>query len=407
MAQSIHDYEARLATVLRKLERSTISKEDKKVIERFKDECFSNGLSKGRVIKYMYYLILLSEWLGNDFGKAQKEDIKALAAKIESSSYAEYTKKELKICLRKLYKWLKNSEDYPEEVRWIKTYSRKLNRIKMPEEILTEEDVQRLIIASASPRDRAFIAILYESGCRIGEMLFIRIKHLHFDQYGVQMYVDGKTGPRKVRILTSVPYLTEWLNKHPSREPDSYIWASRHGSVLGYGRVRNLLRQAGRRAGIRKRLNPHIFRHSRATFLAHHLTESQMKEFFGWVQASDMAGIYVHMSGRDVDSHLLAKVYGVRPNGNGENETVLKPRTCPRCNQSNAPTNRFCSVCGMVLDKETMVSIVQNDMERRKADSTLDELLKDEEFREVFVRKITDIAEKKKSHSGLSKNALP
>jgi len=132
-----------------------------------------------------------------------------------------------------------------------------------------------------------------------------------------------------------------------------------------------------------------------------------MKEFFGWVQASDMAGIYVHMSGRDVDNHLLAKVYGVRANGNGENEIALKPRTCPRCNQSNAPTNTFCSVCGMVLDKETMVSIVQNDMERRKADAVLDDLLKDEEFREMFIRKIKNIAEKEKSHSGLTKNTLP
>jgi len=178
MAQSIHNYDARLATVLRKLEGSGISEENKKVIHRFKDECFSNGLSKGRVVKYLYYLILLSEWLGNDFVKAQKEDIKSLVSKIESCGYVEHSKKELKICLRKLYKWLKDSEDYPEEVRWVKTYSRKLNRIKMPEEILTEEDVHRLIMASASPRDRAFIAVLYESGCRIGEILFIRTVYL-------------------------------------------------------------------------------------------------------------------------------------------------------------------------------------------------------------------------------------
>lgn len=36
-----------------------------------------------------------------------------------------------------------------------------------------------------------------------------------------------------------------------------------------------------------------------------------MKEFFGWVQASNMASIYVHLSGRDVDNALL-KVYGIQ-----------------------------------------------------------------------------------------------
>jgi hypothetical protein len=30
-----------------------------------------------------------------------------------------------------------------------------------------------------------------------------------------------------------------------------------------------------------------------------------MKEYLGWTQASEMAAVYVHLSGRDVDSALL------------------------------------------------------------------------------------------------------
>jgi len=30
-----------------------------------------------------------------------------------------------------------------------------------------------------------------------------------------------------------------------------------------------------------------------------------MKQYFGWVQGSDMASVYVHLSGRDVDNALL------------------------------------------------------------------------------------------------------
>ncbi len=59
------------------------------------------------------------------------------------------------------------------------------------------------------------------------------------------------------------------------------------------------------KAGIKKRIHPHLFRHSRSTHLAKHLTEAQMKQYLGWVQGSDMAAIYVHLSGRDVDDALL------------------------------------------------------------------------------------------------------
>lgn len=62
-----------------------------------------------------------------------------------------------------------------------------------------------------------------------------------------------------------------------------------------------LFKKAARKTKIRKRCNPHIFRHSRATLLAQHLTEAQLKQVFGWTQSSKMASVYVHLSGRDND----------------------------------------------------------------------------------------------------------
>lgn len=46
---------------------------------------------------------------------------------------------------------------------------------------------------------------------------------------------------------------------------------------------------------------PHIFRHSRATFYAAVLPEALLKEQMGWTQSTKMAGTYVHLSGKRVD----------------------------------------------------------------------------------------------------------
>ena len=54
-------------------------------------------------------------------------------------------------------------------------------------------------------------------------------------------------------------------------------------------------------AGIEKPVDPHHFRHSRATYLANYLTEAQMCEWFGWVRGSRVPGRYVHLSSRDID----------------------------------------------------------------------------------------------------------
>lgn len=391
MNESIHNYDSKMKAVLNKLNNnSSISQRNKDLILKFKEDCFANGLSKGRAIKYIYHLKKLNEWLGKNFEDATREDIKKLVIKTEQSPFCGYTKIELLTCIKKLYKIIRNTDEYPPEVSWIKPSRKKMERIKLPEELLTEEDIVKLINAANSIRDKAFVGLLYETGCRIGEILFVRIKHIQFDQYGAVILVSGKTGSRRLRIISSVPYLTDWLNQHRDRNnPHAYLWICRGNNVMSYGRVRQILENIGKKAGIKKKLNPHNFRHSRATYLANHLTEAQMKEYFGWVRSSDMAAVYVHLSGRDVDNAIL-KVHGIA-NNNDKEENKLNPKTCMRCDTVNQATNKFCSRCGMLLNSETMMKIVETDMERKEADRILDEMIKDEEFRRIFLRKAREL----------------
>ena len=58
--------------------------------------------------------------------------------------YSDWTKLNYKTTLKKFYKWLAGGEDYPEQVKWIKTSKRNMNRT-LPEELLTEEDITNLI----------------------------------------------------------------------------------------------------------------------------------------------------------------------------------------------------------------------------------------------------------------------
>ncbi|MBW1731422.1 MAG: tyrosine-type recombinase/integrase [Deltaproteobacteria bacterium] len=397
MESLIYDYERRLRCALKTLERADISEANRKVILGFNQESLSLGLSKARIVKYTYYLLKMAEWLGKDFESATVEDIKSLVRKIDESEYVAYSKSEHKMVLRKLYKWLRQTEDFPPEVAWIRPHQKKASRIKMPEELLTEGDIRSMIQASQKERDRALVATLYESGCRIGELIPMRIRHVSFDRYGATIVVDGKTGPRRVRLISSVPYLKEWLNKHPDPgNPESFVWIKGNGELMGYTRVSELLKHLARKAGIKKHVYPHLFRHSRATYLANHLTEAQMKEYFGWVQESDMAGVYVHLSGRDVDDALL-KVYGIHK-PDTRKESGLKPRICERCEAQNPYTNLFCSRCGNSLDEAARISIVKKEMDRKQADSALDVLIQDREFREMLIRKLQGLALEKPPH---------
>lgn len=388
MDHDAHNYDRRLEGQLRLLKNDpSISEENKKLICKFKDFSFSSGVTTGRIVRYLFDLRTMAQLLNKNFEESNREDIEVLVGKLERSDrYFRFTVRDLKLTLRKFYKWLRNTDKFPEEVKWYKTHI-KYDGITNPEDILTDEEVQKIINCSTNPRDRAFISMLYESGCRIGEILLLRMNQVKFDSYGAQALVNGKTGFRRVRIISCVPYLTEWINKHPMKDDkNAYLWVSNKHKRISYSSTISLLRRTAKRAKINKRVNPHNFRHSRTTHLANFLTEAQMKEHFGLVQGSDMASIYVHLSGRDVDNALL-KVYGIE-NEEEKKESLLKPRHCERCGETNQATNKFCYKCSIPLDEESRAEVIRKSIDRKEADSIMDQLLEDQEFREVFLRKV-------------------
>ncbi len=388
----IHHYERRIQRVLEKINESSISQRNKDLIKNFYRERLSIGLSKGRQYKYLYSLDVLARALNQDFESATKDNLIDLVGHFENSAFTEWTKHDYKVVLKIFYRWLRRTDEYPPEVKWIKTTVHGSHLL--PDEILTEEEVNRMVDCSNNLRDKALVLMLYESGCRISELLTVNIRNVQFDDYGAVLLVTGKTGDRRVRIIASAPKLASWLENHPlRRDVDAPLWVSlsqnnRHDR-LSYRASKCILQELAKQAGIRKRIYPHLFRHSRATFLARYLTESQLKHHFGWVQSSNMASTYVHLSGRDVDSALF-NIAGIEVKKN-ENESLMRTVPCFRCQQKNSPTSKFCMRCGSPLDMQTALKI---DETRVKIDSLMNSLIEHPAVLSLIMEKIDEMKSK-------------
>ena len=383
---------SRLKSVLKTLGNDKdILDSNRATILKFRDWCFAEGLSTGRIIRCIYILRTLAKYYGKDFYTANKDDIINIVGKIEADDYAYTTKCEMKVTLKKFYSWLRQCEagEHPVEVKWIKIKRKRSERLS--EQMLTEDDIKKLIDVCNTSRDRALIAVLYESGCRAGELLGMKLKDVSKDQYGFKIVVDGKTGMRKVRLLSSAPYLIEWLNEHPKKETlDSHLWVSQRGrgNYLEYVGFLQFCRRIRLRAGITKACNPHAFRHSRATYLAGHLSDALLKEYMGWTMSSRMTEVYVHLNGKQLDDELF-KLNGIKT----KEEVIdkMSPKVCFCCSFENQATNTFCARCGTVLDRVQMIENVEIESERKKMDNVMDKLLEDEKFKELFLHAIKKI----------------
>lgn len=320
------------------VDKSSISDTNKRLIHDFVDYCVITGLGEHRILKYISTLKLISEEIQVDFDIATEIKLKDYVARLGRSDMSEWTKHDYKVTLRKFYKWLLD-DDNPSSLKWLHAGIPK-NETKLPEDILTENEIRNLIETAMNKRDKALIALLWDIGARIGEIGNLSIRDIKFDEMGVILNVSGKTGPRRVRGVFSVDYIKAWLDEHPFKDnPSSPLWvkvSEKNGKVekLRYEAMRMQIIKISRKAGINKKIHPHLFRHSRATYMANYLTEAQMNAYFGWVQGSGMPAVYVHLSGRDVDDAIL-KANGITKQKNSS-EAMTKENTV--CQVDNIET---------------------------------------------------------------------
>jgi site-specific recombinase XerD len=266
-----------------------------KLIEKFELSCASEGLGKLRIQKYHYTLGRISVLIKKDLDKVNQQDLVKFLADIQNSNYSYYTKHDYKVTIKKFYKWLGKEKI----VSWIKT-SLKKNELPLPE-ILTREETLKLIQASRTVRDKALVSVLFESGCRIGELLNLKISDVEFDSYGAVLIVKGKTGSRRIRICgQAVAYLKEWLTvNHPTKISDDLVFN------ISYRGLDKVLKNIGKRADFKKNIHFHMFRHGRATELSTKLTEIELDIFMGWEVGSNMPRTYCHLSGKDIEQKIL------------------------------------------------------------------------------------------------------
>ncbi len=383
-----------------------ISAINKKLVLGFKDQLAAEDLSIGRQAKYIYTLGRIAQMMElTNFRKANKKDIVKLVGKINSNkNFKDWTKYNYLVIIRRFYQWLRQSDEYPKEVKWIKPRI-KQHKKTMPKQLLTIADIKKMANATDNLRDRCFSLLLYETGARISELLSVKIKDVENDKFGARIGLQGKTGYRKIRVISAAPSINNWLTQHPNKDDNSLLFCGignyKKGLKLEYQTFRKVLRKTAEKAGIRKPVNPHHFRHSRATDLAKKLTEAQLCKYMGWKIGSKEAATYVHLSGADIDDKML-ELHGLKEETKTEDK--MKPIVCPRCKSNNDPAREVCYQCNLGLDEK---SIMEYDEQKEQATQTgfaTQEMLQDKEFREFYNEMLAQTYHKYKQMKGKNKD---
>lgn len=166
--------------------------------------------------------------------------------------------------------------------------------------VLSKEEVKRLLDTPYNLKHRAMISLIYSCGLRRSELLNMTLRDI--DSYRLVVIIRQSKG-KKDRIVPLSPKILELLRDYfRAYRPKKYLFEGQTGDQYSAKSLESVLKQSLQRAGIDKPVSLHWLRHSYATHLLEAGTDLRsIQELLGH-KSSKTTEIYTHVSTRHIQN---------------------------------------------------------------------------------------------------------
>jgi integrase/recombinase XerD len=159
-----------------------------------------------------------------------------------------------------------------------------VKRIKVRKRViqrLSRDEEQRLIhIAYRDKGERGLlIKTLFQTGVRVSEFVNIRVEDFFLDE-AMMLITQGKGG--KSRYVPLLPELAHELRTYLGHRTIGYLFETNRHLSYSPRRIQQIVKATAAKAKIKKRVYPHLLRHSVATTLLERgMPIEQIQKFLG------------------------------------------------------------------------------------------------------------------------------
>lgn len=157
------------------------------------------------------------------------------------------------------------------------------------EELLESIDIS----TSEGLKRRLLIEMFYSTGCRVSEMINVKISDIDFTNKTIRIMGKGS----KERIVYFGDYASKYLENYLSKvKCDKYLFTNKKGEKLTINEVEQIVKDIMKHISIKTHVTPHTLRHTFATHLLNNGADIKtVQELLGHANLST-TGIYTHVS---------------------------------------------------------------------------------------------------------------
>ena len=237
------------------------------------------GLSADTIKQYRYLLNNFVAWLDKDVKDVVADDIRTFLQEYSKiNNISDRTKDSKRLILCSFYQFLHQNGYIKENPAIAVEPIKYKQKIREP---LSHMEVELMRKACKTDFDEALFETFYSTGCRVGEIVNMKISDIDFEKE--QIKVCGKGDKERFVLLTPRAHLSLkiYLKNRTDDNPGVFVSEKRGNKPLGKCSLENRIRELGKLAGLGRIVTPHIIRHTTASHLLEYTDLDVVQEILG------------------------------------------------------------------------------------------------------------------------------
>ena len=231
-----------------------------KITKRLAEDMTIRNLAPATIDAYTYHVRKFADFIKKPLDRVTREDVRTFQLHLIEERKLAYSTFNQAVCALRFY------YRHTQPMSWPVTAVPFGKRPKRLPTVLSRHDVDELIQCTENLKHRTFLMTLYSGGLRFSEAAHLRIPDIDSKRMMIRI-ASGKGS--KERLVPLSPRLLKELRVYWRKyKPTDLLFPGKTPSkIYADTTIRKAMKQAGEKAGIKRRIYPHVLRHSYATGL--------------------------------------------------------------------------------------------------------------------------------------------
>jgi len=234
------------------------------------------------------YVSCVERFLNHFIDRPQPKAINEIDIKAYLAQFKEHnTQRAHHGAIKCFYKYVVRQPDKFKFIEYCKR-SRKLPIV------FSVEEIQRLFNACSNLKHRAIIALMYSTGLRVGEVIALKIADI--DSSRMVINILNAKGGKDRQVMLNQNLLDLLRNYFKQYRPKEYLFNGQTSLQYSERSIAQFLKCYAEKAGLNKRIYPHLIRHCSFTHLVEAGTDINLIQRLAGHQSVKTTNLYIQTS---------------------------------------------------------------------------------------------------------------